>query len=72
MGTSISKGNVESAPAIPQESAIIYRYARYGLTEKGKKANRQNRSVTQFLGVLRDLIKLAGNCMDYITLFEEL
>jgi len=67
----MSKGNVETAPAIPHESAMIHRYARNGLTEKGKKATRRNRSVTQFSGVLRDMVESACNCMEYITLFEE-
>jgi len=57
----MSKGNVESALAIPQESAMIHRYARNSLKEKGKKGTRRNRSVTQFSEVLRDMVELAGN-----------
>jgi len=67
----MSKENFESAPAIPQKSAILYRYVHNGLTEKEKKATRRNRSVTQFSKVLRDIVELAGNRMEYITLFEE-
>ena len=71
MGTLMSKGNVQSAEAIPEESAMIYRCTRNGLTEKAKKATRRNRSVTQFSEVLGDLVEFRGNLMDYITLFEE-
>jgi len=72
VGTSISKWNVELVPAIPQECAIIHRYTRNGFTEKEKKATRHNQSVTQFSGVLRDMVELASNRMEYITLFVEL
>jgi len=39
--------------------------------EKGERGTRKNGSITQFTGVLRDMVESAGNRMEYITLFEE-
>ena len=69
--TSISKGNVESATPRPQECGTIHIYPHNGLMQKGEKATRQNRAITQFTGVLREMVESAGNRMEYITLFEE-
>jgi len=69
--TSMSKGNVESATPRQQESGTIYKYPRNGRMQKGEKATRRNRSITDFTGVLREMVESAGNRMEYITLFEE-
>jgi len=69
--SSISKGNVESATPRPQESGTIQKYPHNSLMQKGEKATRRNRSITQFTGVLREMVESAGNRMEYITLFEE-
>jgi len=69
LGTSISKGNIEGALLRPQESGTINKYPRNGFTQKGEKATRRNRSITQFSGVLREMVESAGNRMEYITLF---
>jgi len=71
LGTSISKGNVEGALPRPQEPGTINKYPCNVLTQKGEKATRRNRSITQFSGVLREMVESAGNPMKYITLFEE-
>jgi len=69
--TSISKGNVESATPRPQESGTMYKYPRNGLMQKGENATRRNRSITQFTGVLQEMVESAGNRMKYITVFKE-
>jgi len=66
----MSKGNVESPPAIPQGSVMIHGYACNGLKEKKKTGTRRNRPVTQFSGVRRDMVESVGNRMEYITLFD--
>jgi len=71
LGTSISKGNVEGALPRPQEPGMINKFPRNGLTQKGEKATRRNRSITQVSGVLREMVESAGNRMEYIMLFEE-
>ena len=68
--TSISKDNVESATPRPQESRTIHKYLRNSLMQKGEKATTRNRSITEFTGVLREMVESAGNRMEYITLFE--
>jgi len=69
--TFILKGNFESATPRPQESGTIHKYPHNGLMQKGEKATRWYRSLTQFTGVLREMVESAGNHLKYITVFKE-
>ncbi|KAF8423009.1 hypothetical protein BGX38DRAFT_1279720 [Terfezia claveryi] len=72
--TSVSKANIEVAKPRLLESIMINSYPRNAQEhtsvlvgssvvgiQKGEKISRRNRSITQFCGVLRDMVETAGN-----------
>ncbi|RPB18107.1 hypothetical protein L211DRAFT_854461 [Terfezia boudieri ATCC MYA-4762] len=70
-----SNGNGVSSPVALLESPIRPPMGLVGGKPNAAevtKGHKRNRSITQFTGVLRDIIESAGNKIEYITLFEEL